>query len=155
MGEPKEEAYFSPAGKEETVILDDILLDRDGDLFPFGKDFTNFAIMGRFGNQPLINGRESYSATVKTGEVLRFFFLNTANVRPFNISIKGTQLKMEGADSGKFEREFFADSFAIAPSERYIAEVAFGNPGKYGIYTTNPFSSYKLGEIIVEGEPAV
>ena len=154
MVEPKEAGYFSEAGKEETVVLDDVLLGRDGNLFPFGKNFTAFAIMGRFGNQPLINGRESYSATVKTGEVLRLFFLNTANVRPFNISIKGTQMKMVGADSGKFEREFFADSFAIAPSERYIAEVAFEKPGKYGLYNINPFSSYKLGEIIVEGEPA-
>ena len=136
------------------VVLDDVLLDRNGNLYPFGKNFTNFAIMGRFGNQPLINGKESYTTTVKAGQVLRLFFLNTANVRPFNISIAGVKMKMVGSDSGKFEHSFFADSFIISPSERYIVEVAFEKPGKYTILNVNPFSSYRLGEIIVDGSPS-
>lgn len=149
--EPKQRGYYDLVEKEDLVVLDDVFLGRDDKPYPFAKNLTTFAIMGRFGNQPLVNGKESYGTSIKAGEVLRLFFLNTANVRPFNISVAGTKMKLVGSDSGKFEHSFFADSFTISPSERYIVEVAFEKPGKYAILNSNPFSSYELGEIIVGG----
>ncbi len=152
FAEPENAGYFNNVSKEEAVVLDDVLIGTSGSLFPFSDDYTDFAAMGRFGNKPLINGKENYSTTIKAGQALRFYFLNSANVRPFNVSIQGAKFKMIGADSGKFEREFFSDSIVIAPSERYIAEVAFDRPGKYGIYNSNQFSRHLLGEISVEGD---
>ncbi len=152
--EPSDSQYYGRVDKEYTIALDDILLAENGEPYPFMENYTNFAMMGRYGNFPLINGKESLKLPVKTGETVRLHFLDASNVRPFNISIEGTQLKMIASDGGKFEREFFADSFVISPSERYIADVAFSKPGTYAIYNRNPLSSAKLGEIEVSGPAA-
>jgi FtsP/CotA-like multicopper oxidase with cupredoxin domain len=52
--------------------------------------------MGRFGNHYLINGQENYHLTIKAGQVTRFYITNSANVRPFNISIPGVTMKLVG-----------------------------------------------------------
>ncbi len=150
---PKSAGYFNKVSREEVLFLDDMLL-KDGEPYPFPEKVTDFAIMGRYGNQMLVNGRTSYSLSVKAGEVVRFYLLNAANVRPFKFSIEGARLKVVGGDSGKFEREFLADDVTIAPSERYIVEARFDKPGKYRVLNRNPVKEWSLGEITVTaGEP--
>ena len=123
-----EAEYFSPAHREEIVVLDDILLDEVGAV-PFGLEGATHALMGRFGNVFLVNGEPEYELAVHRGEVVRFFLTNVSNTRTFNLSFPGARLKLVGSDVGNFEREAWVESVIIAPAERYIVHVQFPREG--------------------------
>jgi len=89
--------------------------------------------MGRFGNVLLVNGEQSYDLEAKTGEGVRFYLTNVANTRTFNLSFGGAPMKLVGADIGRFEKEMFVTSVAIAPAQRYVVEVMFENPGEHAV----------------------
>ncbi|HLC72362.1 MAG TPA: multicopper oxidase family protein [Candidatus Nanoarchaeia archaeon] len=135
--------------REIPLIVDDMLLEKN-DFYPFSEKFTNFALMGRFGNILLLNGEVQPQIKVRQGETVRFYLLNTANVRPFNLSIKNNLLQVIGSDIGAYEQPFTTASIIIAPAERYIVETAFAQPGEYDIMHINPDATYKLGKMIVE-----
>ncbi|MBT4539270.1 multicopper oxidase family protein [Candidatus Woesearchaeota archaeon] len=147
---PTSPDYFNSVDLEELVVLDDILIE-DGVMVPFGKEYANFALMGRFGNTMLLNGQTDYSLEVAQGEIIRFYLTNVANVRPFNLSFDGAKMKLVGGDLGKFEEEEFVDSIIIAPAERYIVEVFFSEKREYNIENRNPSGVTSLGKIKVNG----
>ncbi|MEW6036610.1 MAG: multicopper oxidase family protein [Candidatus Micrarchaeota archaeon] len=147
--EPNESGYYNAVDREEVLALDDILLS-GGDVYPFDSNETNFALMGRFGNVMLVNGRTDYSLEVENGERVRFFILDAANVRTFNLSIDGMRMKVVGGDGGKAEREYLADSVIISPSERLIVEVEFDKPSTYAIKNRNPLGEQTLGRVVVK-----
>ena len=120
--------YFSPAHREEVLMLDDLLIGDDG-LIPYGAEGATHALMGRFGNVYLVNGEPRYELTVKRGEVVRFFLTNVSNTRTFNLSLDGLPVKVVASDVGNFEREAWAESAVIAPAERYVVHVRFDRPG--------------------------
>ncbi len=121
--------YLPPAHREEVLMLDDILLG-DGGLVPYGQETPTHALMGRFGNVPLVNGEPSYRLSVARGEVVRFYLTNVSNVRPFNVSFgTGARMKILAADVGKFEREAWVESVAIGPAQRYVVDVRFEQSG--------------------------
>ena len=124
--------YFSPANSEQVLILDDILIGDQG-LIPYGTEAATHAMMGRFGNQFLINGEPDYSLNVGRGEVVRFFLTNVSNTRTFNLSFGGAPIKVVGTDVGNFEAEEWAESVVIAPAERYIVHVSFPDAGSYAM----------------------
>ncbi len=140
---------YNSVNREELLVLDDILLDSKGQIVPFGKERANFAVMGRFGNIMLTNGKTYYDLTVDKGEVVRYYITNVANVRPFNFSISGAKMKLVGGDLGQFEREEFVDSVIIAPAVRYIVDVYFEEEGRYDLMNINPVESYVLGSVKV------
>ena len=120
--------YFSPANREEVLMLDDLLLGDDG-MVPFGTSTTTHALMGRFGNVMLVNGEPRYALTVGRGEVVRFFFTNVSNTRTFNLSFPGARMKIVASDVGNYEREQWVESVVIGPAERYVVHVRFDQPG--------------------------
>jgi len=116
--------YFSPAHREEILMLDDLLINDDG-IVPFGAEAATHALMGRFGNVLLVNGEPRYSLSVKKGEVVRFYFTNVSNTRTLNLSFPGARMKVVASDVGNFEREAWVESVVIAPAERYVVHVKF------------------------------
>ena len=120
--------YFSPADREEVLMLDDLLLGYDG-MVPFGASTTTHALMGRFGNVMLVNGEPRYALSVDRGEVVRFFFTNVSNTRAFNLSFPGARMKVVAGDVGNYEREQWVESVVIGPAERYVVHVRFDRPG--------------------------
>lgn len=149
--EPSDPNYFNNVNKEEFVFLDDLLLDKGG-IAPFPKDFTNQALIGRFGNTMFVNGNLQYNLEVNQDDVVRFYFTNSANTRVFNVSIPGVKMKLIGGDSGKFEKEEFIESIIIAPSERYIVEAYFEKEGSYKLIHKTPGKEYLLGNIKVSSK---
>jgi len=135
------------AAQEEVLILDDVLIEGT-DFSPF-SEVTNFALMGRFGNILLINGKTDYTLSVNQCEPLRLYVNNVANVRPFNLSIENTELTIIGTDLG-FIKPYTKNSLVIAPAERYIIDVTFPKPGTYLLINKNPSKSYVLGKINVQ-----
>ena len=120
--------FWSPANREEVLMLDDLLMNGD-ELVPYGREATTHALMGRFGNVFLVNGEPGYSLRVRRGEVVRFLLTNVSNTRTFNLSFGGARMKIVGSDIGNLERESPVESIVIAPAERYVVHVRFDEPG--------------------------
>jgi suppressor of ftsI len=152
--EPSEQGYWNSVNREVPLVIDDILIENDR-IANFYKEFTNFALLGRFGNEFLVNGQKDFTLRVKTGEVIRFFLTNVSNARTYNLSLPNVQTKIVGADLGKFEHEFFSENLLISPAERIVMEAHFKNPGSYKLTHTQPDGKIVLTNIEVSGSNAV
>jgi len=124
--------YLGPVNGEDFLILDDLLVDDRG-LFPYGREAAIQTLMGRFGNQLLVNGEPRWETTVRRGEVRRLYLTNVANTRTFNLVLDGARAKLVGADVSKFERERFVDNVVLAPAQRYLVDVRYDSPGTYAV----------------------
>ncbi|HUR23198.1 MAG TPA: multicopper oxidase domain-containing protein, partial [Acidimicrobiales bacterium] len=85
---PADEDYWPPVNREVVVTLDDVLVE-DGRIAPYNVDGPNFVAMGRFGNVMLTGGDRFLEIDAHAGEVVRFYFTNTANTRLFNVGVPG------------------------------------------------------------------
>ena len=123
---------WTPANREEILILDDVLVGDAGPIPPGGEAPTH-ALMGRFGNVFLVNGRRGYRLAARRGEVVRFYLTNASNTRTMNLSFPGAQVKVVAADAGPFAQETSVESVVIAPAERYVVHVRFDRPGRVAL----------------------
>ena len=145
-----EPGYYSPVNREESLVLDDLLVNGDT-LIPFGKDAPDFVLMGRVGNVLLVNGDSRYSLRVRKGEVVRFFVTNVSSSRTYNLSFAASgpsrpAIKVVASDVSKFEREEMVPSVVIAPAERYIVEARFDRPGRYALVNAIQAINHYAGE---------
>ena len=125
---PSDNSGHRAVNREAVLMLDDLLVN-DSALVPLGKESPTHALMGRFGNLPLVNGDSHYRLGVKQGEVVRFYLTNAAGARTMNLSFAGARMKLVGSDVGSYAREEWVESVVIAPAERYIVDVRFDRAG--------------------------
>src|SRR5690242_907438 len=149
--QPSDPDYWAPAHREVAVTLDDILIE-DGKVAEFLREDTTYAAMGRFGNTMLAAGEADLQMEAKRGEVVRFYFTNTANTRVFKAGFAGARMKLVGGDSGRCERERFVDDVTLAPSERVIVDVLFDAAGEVALEHRTPETTYRLGTVTVAGD---
>ena len=150
---PSEPDYWPPANRELLLTLDDILIE-EGQIAAFSESETTHVAMGRFGNVMLVAGEPDLSLEAKRGEVVRFYFTNTANTRVFNVTLPGAQMKLVGADAGHYEHEELVDEVLLAPSERVVVDVLFPDAGELELEHRTPERTYRLASITVVDEPA-
>jgi FtsP/CotA-like multicopper oxidase with cupredoxin domain len=148
---PREPDYWPPANRELAVTLDDILIE-DGQIAAFKEAETTHVAMGRFGNVMLVSGEPDLSLEAKRGEVVRFYFTNTANTRVFNVTLPGAQMKLVGADAGHYEHEELVDEILLAPSERVVVDVLFAAAGELELEHKTPDRTYRLAAVTVADE---
>jgi FtsP/CotA-like multicopper oxidase with cupredoxin domain len=148
---PEDPDYWPPVNRELLLTLDDVLVE-DGRIAAFGPETTHVA-MGRFGNVMLVAGDPDLELEASRGEVVRLYLTNTANTRVFNVALPGASLKLVGADSGRYEHETFVDEILIAPSERAVVDVRFGEPGTLALEHRTPERTYRLARLTVRDEP--
>jgi FtsP/CotA-like multicopper oxidase with cupredoxin domain len=141
--------YYSPVNREETLVLDDLLVNGDT-LIPFGKEAANYALMGRVGNVLLVNGEPNYSLRAKKGDVVRFFITNASSSRTYNLSFGGAPIKVVAGDVSRFEREERVPSVVLAPAERYVVEVRFDRPGQFVVMNAIQAINHYAGEFLAE-----
>ena len=146
--EPADADYWPPVDREVVVTLDDVLVE-DGRIAAFHEAGPTHVAMGRFGNVMLTGGETSLALGAQVGEVVRFYFTNTANTRLFNVALPGARMKLVGADSGRYEHETFVDEVLLAPSERAIVDVRFDTPGSTPLEHRTPGRTYTLGTVEV------
>jgi len=130
------DSAWSPANREAVLMLDDVLVGDAGagaGPIPPGRESPTHALMGRFGNVFLVNGRRDYQLQVRRGEVVRFYLTNATNARTLNLSFPGAQLKLVAADAGPFKTERPVESVVIAPAERYVVHVRFPRAGRVAL----------------------
>jgi FtsP/CotA-like multicopper oxidase with cupredoxin domain len=129
----REPDYFGPAHRDEFLMLDDLLVAESG-LVGYGREAPTHALMGRFGNQLLVNGEPSWQSEARRGDVVRFFLTNVSSTRVFNLSWQGdARMKVVASDLGRYEREAWVDRVTIAPAERYVVDVRFESPGEVSL----------------------
>ncbi len=115
------------------IVLDDHLVGPEGSV-PYGLGAPTHALMGRFGNVLLANGREDWSLEdARPGEVIRFHLTNVASTRTFNLSFEGLPIKLVAGDVGKLPRESWVESIVVAPAERWVVEVRFPDRGRVAL----------------------
>jgi FtsP/CotA-like multicopper oxidase with cupredoxin domain len=151
--DPADGAALPAVDHEVVSTLDDLFVE-DGRIVSFSTEGPTHTAMGRFGNVMLTSGRTDPRLDVRTGDVVRFFIVNTANTRIFNVSIPGTRMKLVGGDSGRYEREELVDGVLLAPSERAVVDVLFPSPGEFAVEHNTPDRTYRLGAITVADEPS-
>ena len=150
---PAEPDYWPPVNRELFLTLDDVLVE-DGKIAGFSASETTHVAMGRFGNVMLVSGEPDLALTARRGEVVRFYFTNTANTRVFNVALPGARMKLVGGDSGHYEHETFVEEVLLSPSERYVVDVLFERSGDYVLEHRTPARLYQLASITVTDEPA-
>ena len=143
---PDDPDAYGPVNGEEVLALDDLLMADDGRLIPWGEEHTTHALMGRFGNVMLVNGRTDHRLEVDRGSVVRFYLTNVANSRTFNVQFGDARVKLVASDVGRFEREQWVESVVIAPAERYVAEVHFEEAGEVAVTNTIQAVNHFRGE---------
>ncbi len=148
--EPSDPDYWPAVDRELTTTLDDLLIE-DGAMAPFLRSGPRYTAMGRFGNVMIINGETDFSADVAVGEVVRLYFVNTANTRLFNVGVSGTTMKLVGGDSGRYEHEVLVDEVLLAPSERMIVDVLFDKVGDVLLEHREPDRTQTIGVFRVAG----
>jgi FtsP/CotA-like multicopper oxidase with cupredoxin domain len=135
------------------LTLDDILIE-DGQIAAFREEETTHVAMGRFGNVMLVGGESELQLEAKRGEVVRFYFTDTANTRVFNVMLPGAQMRLVGADAGHYEREEPVEEVLLAPSERVVVDVLFPDAGDLELQHRTPERTYRLASITVAEETA-
>ena len=145
---PSEPDYWSPSNRELLLTLDDILIE-DGQIAAFREEETTHVAMGRFGNVMLVQGEPDLRLEARRGEVVRFYFTNTANTRVFNVALPGAQMKLVGADAGHYERDELVEEVLLAPSERVVVDVHFSEPGELELEHRTPERKYRLASITI------
>jgi FtsP/CotA-like multicopper oxidase with cupredoxin domain len=151
IASPSEPHYWPRVNRELLLTLDDILIE-DGQIAAFRETETTHVAMGRFGNVMLVSGESDLSLKARRGEVVRFYFTNTANTRVFNVALPGAQMKLVGADAGHYEHEELVDEVLVAPSERVVVDVLFSDPGELALEHRTPQRAYRLAAINVADE---
>ncbi len=150
---PADHDYWPPVNREVQLTLDDVLVE-DGKIAPFSRSETTHPAMGRFGTVMLVAGEPSLALTAQRGEVLRIYLTNTANTRVFNVGLQGARMKLVGGDSGRCEREEFVEGVLLAPSERAVVDVLFGEPGRVTLEHHTPDRCYPLAAVTVTDDQA-
>jgi FtsP/CotA-like multicopper oxidase with cupredoxin domain len=148
---PSEPDYWPQPNRELALTLDDILIE-DGQIAPFREEETTHVAMGRFGNVMLIAGEPDLELDAKRGEVVRFYFTNTASTRVFNVAVPGAEMKLVGADAGHYEREELVEEVLLAPSERVVVDVHFPEAGESKLEHRTPERTYRLAGVSVSKE---
>lgn len=105
-------------GHEVVLILDDVLLDKDGMLAPqdSGGDLGDF--FGREGNVLMVNGRVEPTLLARPGVPQRWRLVNAANSRYFLLRIEGHTFVRIGGDGGLLEAPIESGELLLVPGER-------------------------------------
>jgi FtsP/CotA-like multicopper oxidase with cupredoxin domain len=113
---------------DRVIILDDVLVNKDGKLEEFKLDQ---AMPGRQGNLILTNGRAHPIVPMTTGGLHRFRFINTANARYFLLSLPGKKIIQIGTDGGLMKSPKILDQLLLVPGERAdVVVVSDGDTGE-------------------------
>ena len=101
---------------ERVLVLDDVALDRDGQIEPPGWWIEQHD--GRQGNTRLVNGRREPELAMAAGQIERWRVVNAASARYVRLSIGGRPFTILGTDGGLIEAPFTVSEVLLAPADR-------------------------------------
>ena len=107
---------------ERVLLLDDLKLDPNGEVAPFGDEHEHHA--GREGDVRLVNGQHEPELEIAGGTIERWRVVNVANTRFVRLSIGGRPFTIVGTDGGVLPEPVPATEVLVTPGERF--DVAVG-----------------------------
>jgi FtsP/CotA-like multicopper oxidase with cupredoxin domain len=123
---------------ERVVVLDDVLLDKDG-AFPETID-SDTEMLGREGNVLLVNGVQKPLLEWRAGALTRLRIVNVANARFFDLALPGYTFRVIGTDGGLLPKPYDTEKLLVVPGERYdVALVPKGAPGDEVVLRDDPY----------------
>jgi FtsP/CotA-like multicopper oxidase with cupredoxin domain len=102
---------------ERVLILDDLKLDAEGEIAPFGDEHEHHA--GREGEVRLVNGALEPELEIPAGTIERWRIVDAANTRYVRLSIGGRPFEVIGTDGGLLPRPRSATDVLLTPGERF------------------------------------
>jgi FtsP/CotA-like multicopper oxidase with cupredoxin domain len=112
---------------ERILVLDDLKLDRHGDVAKFGGIVQRHD--GREGDIRLVNGLREPDLQIAAGQIERWRIVNASSARYVRLSIGGAPFQILGTDGGLIEAPVPATEVLLPPADR--VELAVG-PFKEG-----------------------
>jgi len=136
---------------ERYMMLDDILLDDDGQIASFELSHME-QMHGRTGNTLVNNGviDDPIKATAEQGQVERWRLVNPSNARTMSLSISGAHVRIIGTDGGLLDEPYdvrTGDRITLAVGQRYDVEVAYLEPGSV-VMNSHVFTLDDAGEVV-------
>ena len=118
-----EETEKLPWSQDLVWLMDDWLLQKDGNIFPQFNTGRDLMHDGRWGNVPTINGEIRPEFQVKPGERIRLRMINGANARIFSPHIEGLSADVIAVDGRPVTQIFPLDGFVLSPGNRIDLDV--------------------------------
>ena len=107
---------------ERVLVLDDVLLDDDGQVAPPRGWIERHN--GREGDVRLVNGRQEPELTIAAGQIERWRVVNASSARYVRLSIGGRPFHIIGTDGGLIPAPVTATEVLLATADR--VELAVG-----------------------------
>ena len=107
---------------ERVLVLDDIRLDKQGQVAPFGSIVQHHD--GREGDTRLVNGKAEPVLEIAAGQVERWRVINASSARYILLSVGGKPFKLLGTDGGLLETPVTVNEVLLATADR--VDIAVG-----------------------------
>jgi FtsP/CotA-like multicopper oxidase with cupredoxin domain len=102
--------------RERVLVLDDLKLDEEGQIAPFGDPHEHHA--GRESDVRLVNGSQEPELQIAGGQIERWRIVNASNTRFVRLSIGGQPFSILGSDGGLLPRLLRVTEQLVTPGER-------------------------------------
>ena len=120
-----EDARPPPYSRDLVWVLDDFLLDQNGQINGQFNTRHDLAMDGRWGNAVTVNGRTNTVLKVQPGERIRLRLLDTANGRVFLPDFGDLDAKIIAVDGHYLRSPIPARGFELAPGNRVDIDLTF------------------------------
>jgi FtsP/CotA-like multicopper oxidase with cupredoxin domain len=155
-----EEQDTQPWSRELVLLLDDWLLQKNGEIYPSFNTPRDLMHDGRWGNVPTVNGKVKPEFIVNPGERVRIRLINGANARVFQPQLDDLDLTAEvvAVDGRPVSEVFPLGVFYLSPGNRIDLDVTVPADGGGKIFTLKDGFSrkkYQLATVRVADEPSV
>ena len=107
---------------ERVLVLDDVRLDKEGQIAPFGGIVQHHD--GREGDTRLVNGEAEPVLDIAAGQVERWRVINSSSARYVRLSVGGKPFRLLGTDGGLLEAPVTMTDVLLAPADR--VDIAVG-----------------------------
>ena len=142
--------------REEVIIINDIIFEEDmvfgtgrRRVFPYGRDHTNMALMGRFGGTVTVNGVKNPRFQAQAGEIVRYHILNVASARPYKVGFEGMPTRLVASDLSTYEVAEEVDAVMVGPAERFSVDVFYRESGEVRILHDAPLGRRVIARVDV------
>jgi FtsP/CotA-like multicopper oxidase with cupredoxin domain/rhodanese-related sulfurtransferase len=144
-----------PGFSQDVVwVVDDWLLQRDGQVYNAFVTMHDVMHEGRWGNVVTVNGKTNTVLEARPGERIRLRLVNTSNARVYAPNFADLKADVFAVDGMYSKRTLLADGFEIAPGNRIDIDIQIpaDAEGDYHINDTFTRNTIPLGTIRVSGE---
>jgi FtsP/CotA-like multicopper oxidase with cupredoxin domain len=112
-----------PWSQDMVWLVDDWLLQKDGNIFPRFNTGHDLMHDGRWGNVLTINGKYTPEFWVTPGERIRIRLINAANARVLSLDFPGLPAKVIAVDGRPVSTVFEYKGLALSPGNRIDLDI--------------------------------